>query len=482
MRCAQVRCLVLALLWVCAAAGCWPNRVAVSPDGRTMYFSLNKEGGVKTEDGSNIYALDVETAELRQLTDAPYAEGWCALSKDGKRLVHSAAAGTLRIAWIDLEKGKDRPFSLLVTGVEKAYLYPYFVHERGILAMEREDVKDEKGRWILFGEGGAKALPLPEGFLAVPGEVAVIENRFACAVVRELALPEGGDDAPSQVEVAVYVVPLSEPVEEKEGEEVEKEEGSAPPEDEKGAEEPAPKVKATCVGQWEVEKAQPVDLAFSPDGKRLVAAVSGAGASDEHTGFFELDPAGEAEPKPLFEAKKAFYPQWAPDGEGIVYLRTHPEDDEWREVMLWRPEADEPQVLARLPGKTGEAYTTWRWMEDGRMRIYHLSDEGVRIVDAKPDGSEAAAKRLPRENLRVLKALADLERAVARVPDLSEEQWPEPFAEKVKAVAEPLKQTFGSLEDPFKQAVEGARVWESVPAVPAVAPADTSATRNISAR
>jgi len=444
-----------------------------------MYFALNDEGGVKIKDSSNIYALDVETGALEALTDSPAMEGWCVLSEDGKHLLHSALAEDgFWIEALNLEKESSAP----LTGALRPYLYPRFVPGDRVLVVEMEDLRKHKGHWVLLGQEGSVPLPLPDGYEAVPGEVAVAENRFACAVKRELAPPEGGDDAPSRLEVAVYVVTLSEPVEEKEGEEVEKEEGSAPPEDEKGAEEPAQEVKAICVGQWEVEEAQPVDLAFSPGGKRLVAAMFGAGASDEHTGFFELDSAGEAEPKPLFEAKKAFYPQWTPDGLGLVYLRLCPEDDKWREVVLWRPEAEEPRVLVRLPGKTGEAYTTWRWMEDGRMRIYHLSDEGVRIVDAKPDGSEAAAKRLPRENLRVLKALADLERAVARVPDLSEEQWPEPFAEKVKAVAEPLKQTFGSLEDPFKQAVEGARVWESVPAVPAVAPADTSATRNISAR
>ncbi|MGB2997530.1 MAG: hypothetical protein WBC59_02705 [Phycisphaerae bacterium] len=529
---------VFAAAWVLVAGGCWPNRVAVSPDGRTMYFSLNKEGGIKTEESSNIYALDVETAELRQLTDSPAMEGWCVLSEDGKHLLHSAAAeDRFWIEALNLEKESSTP----LTGAPSIYLYPRLVCGKHVLVVEVEDFKNSEGRWVLIGQEGSVPLPLPDGYEAAPGEVAVAEHYFACAVKRKVSEPASEDagenedkgsednkdkkdnkDREDQWEVLVYVI-VPGPVEPKESD---------------NANEPqSGHVKTIQVAQWLVDDVAPVDLAFSPGGKRLVAAVFGAGASDEHTGFFELDPAGEAEPKPLFEAKKAFYPQWTPDGLGLVYLRLCPEDDKWREVMLWRAEAAERQILARLPGKMGEAYTTWRWLEDGRLRIYHLSDEGVRIVDAKPDGSEAAAKRLPRENLRVLKRLADFERAMEKVPDLSEGQWPpafakkmkivadyqdkhienapesvqkafeevveaatrwepvpaipelpkeeaepEPSAEKVKAVAEPLKQTFGSLEDPFKQAVEGAGVWESVPAVPAIAPANASATRNMSAR
>jgi hypothetical protein len=241
------------------------------------------------------------------------------------------------------------------------------------------------------------------------------------------------------------------------------------------AEKPWPAV--TCAARWtDLATADPViDVAFSADGNRLAAAILGAIGKKEETRFFEVDPTGQAQPKVLFDAPHAYYPQWTPDGRGLVYLRACAGNDKWREVVLWRPEAKEPLVLARLPGEFGKAYTTWFWMPDGRLRVYHVSDEGIYLVEASADGQGAKARRLTRERLKAQKGLADFERSFGRasVPasSLAETEWPQPLAAAMKAVAQPVQDAAKPTEDALRAAWRLATVWDEVPAAPAVPPA-----------
>jgi len=442
---------VFAAAWVLVSAGCWPNRVAVSPGGRTMYFSLNKEGGIKTEKSSNIYALDVETGVLRQLTDGPGAKWWCAISEDGKNLLYMvmwAPGDEAVIKRLDIESGKSEP----LTGLLRPHFYPWCIPGKSGHLLAIVKGQDDDPRWTLYGEDGPVRLPFAPDLKAASGNVGVARDRFAVAIHHKVEVAGDEKEAEEKTEVLVYVVDLVSP-QPKEGEEP-------------GRQRPI-EAKATKAGRWFAQDGhgQIIDLALSPGGKRLVAALFGK----ERSQFFELDVTGKAEPTHLFDAK-GYYPQWTPDGEGIVYLRTPEQDENWRDVVLWRPDAKQPVLLARLPGEMGRAYTTWRWMEDGRMRIYHLSDEGVRIVDAKPDGSEAAAKRLPGGNLGVLKRLADFGRAMEKMPDLSEGQWPPAFAEKMKIVMDyqdkHIENAPESVQRAAEEVEEAARQWEPVPAIP----------------
>lgn len=165
----------------------------------------------------------------------------------------------------------------------------------------------------------------------------------------------------------------------------------------------------------------------------------------------------------------------APDGKSIVYLRTSPRDEKFREVVLWRPDAKEPVLLAHLPGEMGKAYTTWFWMPDGRLRIYHLSDDGVRLVEVAADGSGAKQRVLTHERLKVQRALADLQRALAKVPDLSQEKWPEPTAAQMKAVTDPLKNTKKPIADALEAAWKAAAIWEEVSEIAPPAPKEPAA-------
>jgi len=437
-----------ALLAAAVAAGCLPNRVAISPDGRTMYFSLGPQGPFGGGGGlSNIYSLQIETAEMQALTDGPGAKTWCMPTDGAKRLAYMelpVAAGERAIRLLDLETGQDIP----LTGALQPHMYPWAIPDREPRLLAIREGADAEPYWALYGEKGLMALPLPEGAKAVLGNVGVAPDRFAVAVSKDVKLPADAQGAEKDGhEYQVFVVDLAA--------------GPAAEGEEEADAEAKAEVNATAVARWLVEKEPVVDLAFSEDGSRLVAAVL-----EDPTVFYELDVTGQAEPKRLFECLKAYYPQAAPDG-GAVYLRTSAADEGWREVVLWRPDGPE-QVLARLPGKLGEAYTTWRWLEDGRLRVYHLSNEGVRIIETAADGSEAKARRLSGDNLMALKYAADLKRGIARTLCVSEGECPEALAEKLKPVLDPLGQIVKSGDDAFEQAQQAAAVWEEVPAVPEI--------------
>ena len=462
------------------AAGCLPNRAAVSPDGKTFYFSLNPEGGFEVKESSNLYALDIESARLTALTDGRVPKAWCALSSDGAILSYIVGLDEheMAIHTLSLKDG----VSLAATGYLRKNVYPWVVPGRPphLLTMEQGSANKEH-QWALYSPN-VVPLGFPADHVAAYGNVGLATNRFAVALFRRLpagggSLPGGEEDAEG-VEADVYVVDLTRP--------------EAPPAKPPApgakppaaaatkaaaapAKEPWPKVVLAAKWQDLKEKGPIIDLAFSPDGKRLVAAILGAGENKDEARFFELDPTGQAPPKVLFDAYKAYYPQVTPDGKGIVYLRTSPQDDKFREVVLWRPDAKEPVLLARLPGEMGKAYTTGFWMTDGRLRIYHLSDDGVRLVETAADGTGAKERLLTHERLKVQRALADLQRALAKVPDLSQEKWPEPTAAQMKAVTDPLKNAQKPAADALETAWKAAAVWEEVSAIAPPAPKETAA-------
>ena len=73
----------VSLALMVAGSGCGPmtiNRVAVSPDGKTLYLSLNADGGLDVDESSCLYALDVEKGRLRALTGESAARGWMDVS------------------------------------------------------------------------------------------------------------------------------------------------------------------------------------------------------------------------------------------------------------------------------------------------------------------------------------------------------------------------------------------------------------------
>lgn len=435
----------LVLLGSCLlGGGCLPNRMAVSPDGRTLYFALGENADSRLGKTSNVYALDVETGHVTALTGGPGIKAWCALSPSGRELLYSARGEeSMWIEWIGLGRGRGAPIQ---TGV----WYPWFVPGGPPQALAVElHPKGLQGRWCLLGAGTPKPLPLPDGWGAYPGEAAVALNRLAVPVCRPADL---GARQGTEREVRVYVVDLGPPWLMPSG----------------ARQEP----RAIQVAQWTAaaEESLLIDLAFSEDGRRLAAAQVGSLLPKGETHVLELDPAGKAEPKRLFADRRAFRPQWTPDGGGLVYLRVFGDDDDWYEVMLWRPDLKEPKVLARVAGEMNEVSTTWRWQKDGRLRVYHLSNDGVYVMETAADGSGAAGKFLSRDRLRVLALAADLERTTAQADDLSparmpREDLPGELAGAVEAIRLAVTNASAAAEDAIRQARERAARWQAVPVV-----------------
>ncbi|MCX5653680.1 MAG: hypothetical protein NTY65_03390 [Planctomycetota bacterium] len=445
-----------------AVAGCLPNRGAVSPDGRTFYFSLNKEAGFETKDDSNIYALDVETGRIKAITEGPQVKGWCSVSSDGKYLSYGTLAGT--VAVVDLQEGNTLP----LTGTTQNYAYPWVVPGEPpyILAMAQKS-KDEM-RWVLIGEHGDVPLASLADLKAGTGNVGLAPSQFAVPVYRAVK-----DGEKENVEASVWVVDLSNPPV-AEGEE----KGAAPP---TGEAKPAEAAKAegkapaspakpwpalACAAKWtDLKEGQPmIDLAFSPDGKRLGAAVWVVEKEPGQTRFFDVDPTGKEQPKLLFEVSGGYGPQWTPDASGLVYLRSVKDGGNGREVVLWRPDVKEGRVIARLPGDFGNAYTTCFWSKDGRMRIYHVANEGLWLVDAAADGTDAKARHLSRERLAAQKYLADFERGLGHVPGAPPENLSGPLGDALKAVGKPLQDAAKPTQDALKAAWVAASAWDEVPA------------------
>jgi hypothetical protein len=287
------------------------------------------------------------------------------------------------------------------------------------------------------------------------------ENRFAVAVE---AKPEGPATQPAtdteREAVAVYVVdpPAGPP-------------GDRRPAGRRPSTRPAQSPKMTRAARITVpetrERGVPLDLAFSPDGRKLVAAiVHDLTAAAPPTWFYELDPAGRRPPKLLFKDAMAYGPQWAPDGRGIVYMRGCEEDEKFREVVLWRPPPAGGVLLARFPGKYETGCTDFRWLADGRLRIYSVGD-GIRIIETKADGSGAAARLLPAEHLVVQKHLADLTHALKRIPPVPG-KLPDALAERLTRLHVPLEKAIQQGADALGAAWDAVDDWKPTAAVQGV--------------
>jgi hypothetical protein len=450
------------ILGLALGAGCLPNRAAVSPDGKTFYFSLNDEGGYETRETSRLYALDIETGRLATLTGPSLPAAWCTLSSDGRRLVYMTGLKESDSALSMLQLGGDEPAAWPLTGVLGPHMYPWMVPGDPPRLLAVKSASDQPAKWVAYLPKEV-TLALPADAAAGLGTVGLAENRCAVTVYRPGPPAAEGEE---QTRVAsVWVVDFT-PAETSAATSTDK--AAAPP---KVAPAKAWPV-ITQAAQWpEVRDTEPViDLAFSADGKRLVAALMGCGGEEDATSFVELDPAGKLPPKPLFDDFKSYAPELTPDGKALVYIRTVRANEKFREVVLRQPDAKAPIVLARFAGEFTRSYTTWHWMLDGRLRIYHISEEGVRLVETGADGQGAKARLLARDRLKAGRQLADIQFALGgleRLPRLADEPWAESYAAKMKAVETPLD----GLRKPTAVAVEEA--WKSVAAwvdVPALEP------------
>ena len=476
------RSTVLSGLLACAAMtaatlGCLPTRGDVSPDGRTFYFSMMVPSmlvpGEKNKVGSPILALDAETGRLTALTDSVVGGFWCCLSPDGKYLTYMGPTiGAVSI--MDLEEGEAAP----LTGILDGYGYPRMIQvgdgEKffGLLAKTTRGLGSPEGEakdshWVVMGPRSTVLLPDLEGYEASQGEAVTIPGgALALPVHRVLSAAEADKGQPKKYESAVIRLSVGEHLK------IVKDDVAKP------AAPPAPP-KGIVMAKWtsEGDPAPTIDLAATGEGSktdRLVAAVSGQGPGKDITQFFELFPPEKGAPKLLFEAAKAGRPQWAPDCQALVYLRANAGNNKWNDVVLWRPEQKEPLVLAYLPGMKasdpeGETTTAWRWLANGRLRIFNVSKDGLRQVETAADGTGAKARllRADRLNLQVGLALAD---RAKHAPQPLEKLRLDGLEEKAKPSLEAVAAAAKALDAAHENLWPLATEWEDVPALPELPP------------
>jgi hypothetical protein len=471
----------MVLAWIAVLAAGWatggclklPSRMAVSPDGRKLYFCLRSAALPERQDPwANVYEFDVASRRLRIRGEGNYP--WCDLSADGRMLLCMSPTD---ISVVDLQEGVQVPLS----GMLYPNVFPRFVPGEGLHILCLSTAPEtRKPQWVLYsvatgpdpgkGFGVRVPLPLPRGWEGVLGSgAAVSRNRFAVSLARKVEPPDPGEQ-PAERKLAVYVVTLAE---------AQDGESTTRPS--------ATKATASRAGLLDAPApaggSRTVDLAFSSDGKRLVAAVvyestpfpvglvltgkAGADAKPRQrpkappTKFYELDAAGRRPPRLLFEAPHAAAPQWTPDGRGIVFLRRCPRDENWHEVALWRPAAKRPTPLARLPGPASCGVTTWRWTPEGRLRIYHQFSD-IRIVETAADGSKPTVRRLSAANYATQVHLANLEQTLHRLSDISEPSRQAP--ERLRGIHGPLTKALQEVKPAMEAAWDAADDWEPAPA------------------
>jgi hypothetical protein len=465
---------VLGLGLILAVAGCVPNRGSVSPDGKTFYFSLNPDGGFEIQEGSNLYALNIETARLKALTDGPAAKYWCALSSDGHMLAYQTGRENTEMALhlVDLETGRGWP----MTGILNKHLFPWIVPgARPVALTLRKAAGESLAKWALYAPDEVP-LPLPADASALLGNVGLGPSRCAFAVVRDLPKAKENAAEPPAKEVAVYVADLSGLEDQEPASPEELFEGAAPPKVPPAAQAPKKKgLDLVRVAAWDnLKDTMPIiDMAFSADGKRLVACLDGCGEEKDTSRVVELDPTGKAPPKPLFDAPGAYGPEWTPDGKGIVYFRVAADNEAFREVLVWRAETKEHLLLARLPGSYGDGFACLYWLPDGRLRIYDLSGDGARLIETPLDAKKAKARRLSPDRLKAARRLADLQFALDRrgpLPHPAAEEWGKSYAAQVKAAEAALDAGDKSVKAALEEAWKAVAQWEETPVLPAVPP------------
>jgi hypothetical protein len=396
------------------------------------------------------------------LTHDPGEEGWCTMGPEGDWLMCMRCTGAY---WVDMLRLSGDVGAMPLVGVLESGAFPVVVpgEREHILLLRLGPTTIEgtprdclaSGRWELYAEAGKPLkLQLPADYVPIQAAPCVARDRFAVWMVGPI--PKKVDpEHPPKVECTIFVVDIR-------GREVGEGED---------AETVARKVAGWSVSANEdleaglgiMQAEAPAVLAFSADGKRLIATV----AHDEKSGrtdFIEIDPDGKAPMKTLFGDTKAWQPGFSPDASTVVYLRPCPDDEAWRELVVRRLGDAKSTVVARLPGAMGEADTRWRWEPNGDLMAYHLSNDGVHIARVVPALKAAVVRHLSRERLRVARALAQLEFAVERFEaDAQVGDLPGDAQKQLDALLKRFEEVDGG---PFEEALEKARKWEKVESMP----------------
>jgi len=187
-----------------------------------------------------------------------------------------------------------------------------------------------------------------------------------------------------------------------------------------------------------------VDLAISPDDKKLICCfLPGKGISLEQfddkldsTSYIVDTETGE---QTLFSRDmNMYYPQWVPLPKSAAPPTTQRTQapttrqsplPKYRFMYLsgsvigngrtvWITDLNGNRIkLADLPDQVMHAYTGWAWLGPRHVRIFHIADSGLRIIDAAPNGTEKRTRRLSKTQLAALKRKADLAGLIGYLKD-----------------------------------------------------------------
>ena len=403
--------LVLLALFVAAdkTGGCEQfNRMGISPDGNCIAFSLNGKGGFRVDGTTALYKLDLTDCHLTRVSaDKPLAT-WADISD----------AGDILFTWRSKETGDCTEVAIARVNGEVEELTRNLISDSVPQWLDREGVLFASTRPLaaVGGEGGRDeydvVLSIAKGadVKEVVHEVYAPDtqnraywsslpvwtgNQLAYAAV-DLVKEEGGDKVKAMT-CRFYLVDL----ESKARREVTSVTFDAKPDSD------GPPVSY-------------VDLAFSPDRKKLAACFLPKDfEKDQEVSHLYVIDLATAKAELVKEDVNMYYPRFAPEGPArLLYLSGTGEEGNARSLNLLNLDTKEARKIISLPGVIMTAYTDWRWLSElsdadektpkNRLRVYHLSDIGLIVAELNDDGSDLSIRYLDASRLRVAQVEADL--------------------------------------------------------------------------
>ncbi|MCK4298604.1 MAG: hypothetical protein KAX80_03675 [Planctomycetes bacterium] len=418
------------------------NRMGVSPDGNTIAFSLNDEGGFAVDDSSALYKLDLTTCQLTRVSgDKPLAT-WADINGEGDILFTWRSDDTGDCAEVALARVDGEVEDLTRNRISD--VVPQWLDgERVLLAttsMIPGGEDDDEYEVVLTILENGKPRELVHEFYAESKERAywsslpVWSGDLLAYAAADLPKPdeedaeeveqEGGDENEEGMLTHIYLVSMST------GEKRELTSFTFLESDFREEDE-----EAQAPGY--------VDLAFSSDGRKLAACFLPAEfEEDQRRSWLYLIDMETSESELVKDHVNMYYPRFAPRSEGeayrLLYLSGTGEEGEGRSVNILNLETGDSRKVLSLPGKIMTAYTDWRWLSElegadedapeNRLRVYHLSDLGLIVAEVNENGSDLSVRYLDGTKLRRAQLVADLRWAGERFEEVvggSYEAWEE---------------------------------------------------------
>ncbi len=413
------------------------NRMGISPDGNTVAFSLNDEGGFAVDDSSALYKLDLTTCQLTRVSgDKPLAT-WADINGEGDILFTWRSDDTGDCAEVAVARADGEVEDLTRNRISD--VVPQWLDgERVLLATTKPlPGEDDEFEVVLTILEEGKGRELVHEFYAESKERAywsslpVWSGNVLAYAALETEEPHDGTPISLQDEdvaedhrgyVHIYLVHL-----------------------ENGERRELAVFTGAFEGAGEEGDGMAgyVDLAFSPDGRKLAACFLPSDFDeDQHRSWLYLIDVETGESELVKDDVNMYYPRFAPKGEGeayrLLYLSGTGEEGEGRSLHILNLETGVSRKVISLPGKIMTAYTDWRWLCElegagestprDRLRVYHLSDLGLIIAEVNADGSDLIIRYLDGTKLRRAQLVADLRWAKERFEEVvggSYEAWKE---------------------------------------------------------